>query len=144
MKTVEWSDALSLGYEPMDVPHREFVELIGLAQQADDGALTLRWREVVDHAQQHFAQEDQWMRQSRFSTAENHLLQHRVVLNVMREGLALARDEQFEEVHEMANELANWFSKHTQSLDAALALHLRRELALPTGIDGKKPRRLSG
>jgi hemerythrin len=49
-----------------------------------------------------------------------------VVLNVLREGLALARTGQYAAVREMAGELAAWFAKHTQSLDAALALHMRR------------------
>ena len=63
------------------------------------------------------------------NSADNHILQHRVVLNVLREGLVMARAGDLQPVREMAGELAAWFAKHTQSLDAALALHMRREMS---------------
>lgn len=127
MNTVEWSDALHLDYEPMDRVHREFVDLLALAQSAPDASLAQAWSAVLDHTVQHFGREDEWMRKTRFSAADNHILQHRVVLNVIREGLVMARAGNWAPVREMAGELAAWFAKHTQSLDAALALHMRRE-----------------
>ena len=39
MNTVEWSDALLLDFEPMDGVHREFVDLLALAQSAPDATL---------------------------------------------------------------------------------------------------------
>ncbi|HMN93785.1 MAG TPA: hemerythrin domain-containing protein [Hydrogenophaga sp.] len=127
MNKVQWSDALLLGYEPMDEVHRDFVDLLAVAQSAGDDALPAAWLAVVEHTEQHFGREDEWMKRTRFSSAENHMLQHRVVLNVLREGLGMARSGQFAAVREMAGELAVWFAKHTQSLDAALALHMRRQ-----------------
>jgi hemerythrin-like metal-binding protein len=137
MNTVEWSDTLLLDFEPMDGVHREFVDLLALAQSASDATLPQAWAAVVDHTVEHFGREDDWMRKTRFSAAENHIIQHRVVLNVLREGLAMARAGQMDAVREMAGELAVWFAKHTQSLDAALALHMRRHA---DGI-GKAPSR---
>jgi hemerythrin-like metal-binding protein len=124
---IEWSDALLLDFEPMDQSHREFVALLASAQLADDTRLKACWHAVTEHTQQFFRREDEWMRQSHFAHAGTHMLQHRVVLNVMREGLQMAQTGQFAPLREMANELAAWFLKHTQSLDAALALHLRGE-----------------
>jgi hemerythrin-like metal-binding protein len=127
MNTIEWSDALLLDFEPMDTVHRDFVDLLAMAQHAPDATLAQTWSAVVDHTVDHFGREDAWMRETRFSGADTHTLQHRVVLNVMREGLALARAGDHAAVREMANELAVWFAKHTQSQDAALALHMRRQ-----------------
>lgn len=129
MNTVEWSDALLLDFEPMDKVHREFVDLLAMAQSAPDDALPQAWSAVLDHTVHHFGREDEWMRKTRFASADNHILQHRVVLNVLREGLAMARAGDLAPVREMAGELAAWFAKHTQSLDAALALHMRRDLS---------------
>lgn len=134
MTTVEWSDALLLDYEPMDRVHREFVDLLALAQSAPDAALPQAWSAVLEHTQRHFNQEDEWMRKTHFSSAANHTLQHRVVLNVLREGLAQARAGECQPVREMAAELAAWFAKHTQSLDAALALHMRRQSPPVAGL----------
>ncbi|MBU4506045.1 MAG: hemerythrin [Gammaproteobacteria bacterium] len=136
---LEWSDALALDLPFMDDTHREFVDLLALAQSAPDATLPQAWAAVVDHTVEHFGREDDWMRKTRFSAAENHIIQHRVVLNVLREGLAMARAGQMDAVREMAGELAVWFAKHTQSLDAALALHMRRE---PAG--GGAPRHARG
>lgn len=141
MNTVEWSDALLLDFEPMDAVHREFVDLLAFAQSAPDDALAKAWGAVVEHTVQHFGREDAWMRKTRFASAENHILQHRVVLNVLREGLVMAQAGRLAEVREMAAELAAWFTKHTQSLDAALALHMRRE---PAAAGGGTTRRGAG
>ena len=126
MTPIEWTDALKLDYAPMDDIHREFVALLSRVQTCDDGQLLACWQAVLVHTEHHFAREDQWMRKTRFSGAENHLLQHRVVLNVMREGLAMGRAGELAPLRDMSSELASWFAKHTQSLDAALALHMRR------------------
>lgn len=125
MNTVEWTDALRLDYPPMDDVHHAFVDLLALAQTAPDEALPQAWSVVLDHTVMHFGSEDAWMRRTRFAAADNHIMQHKVVLNVMREGLALARAGDLKAVRDMAGELAVWFAKHTQSLDAALALHMR-------------------
>ncbi len=127
MHTIEWTDALLLDYEPMDRVHHEFVDLLALAQTAPDEALPQAWSAVLDHTVLHFGREDDWMRKTRFSSADSHMLQHRVVLNLMREGLAMARTGDLKPVRDMADELAAWFAKHTQQQDAALALHMRRE-----------------
>ena len=66
-------------------------------------------------------------------------LDYQAPSGVLREGLAMARAGQMDAVREMAGELAVWFAKHTQSLDAALALHMRRE---PAG--GGAPRHARG
>lgn len=141
MNTVEWSDALLLDFEPMDAVHREFVDLLALAQSAPDATLAKAWGAVVEHTVHHFGREDDWMRKTRFASADNHILQHRVVLNVLREGLVMAQAGRLAEVREMAGELAVWFAKHTQSLDAALALHMRRE---PAAAGGGATRRAAG
>jgi hypothetical protein len=48
----------------------------------------------------------------------------------MREGLVAGQAGELGVVKQMANELAIWFPQHAQTMDAALALHLRR-----TGFD---------
>ncbi|MES2280370.1 MAG: hemerythrin domain-containing protein [Pseudomonadota bacterium] len=135
MASLEWSDALSLDLPIMDDTHREFVELLAIAQRSPDETLPGAWQQLVDHTAEHFGQEDRWMLATRFSSVNCHTMQHRVVLEVMREGAALAVPGNTAALREMASELALWFPKHAQSMDAALALHLRREGYDPvTGI----------
>ena len=126
MAQLEWSDALALDLDLMDDTHREFVDLLAVVEHADDAQLLPAWERLVEHTEQHFGQEDAWMASTRFASGNCHSMQHRVVLQVMREGAALARQGDEKVLRVMASELALWFPQHAQSMDAALALHLRR------------------
>lgn len=125
MALLEWTGALVLDLAEMDRTHQEFVDLLAQVEAAPDSHLTPLWAELVTHTEAHFGQEDAWMRSTGFSSSNCHSLQHKVVLQVMREGLHSGLDGKLEPVREMARELAAWFPAHAQSMDAALALHLR-------------------
>lgn len=125
MPQLQWSDALALELPAMDDTHREFVDLLAVVETAGDDTLQAHWRTLVDHTDDHFGREDRWMQDTRFSSTNCHSVQHKVVLQVMREGIALAEAGDLGAIRQMARELAIWFPQHAQSMDAALALHLR-------------------
>lgn len=126
MAQLEWSDALHLDLPLMDDTHREFVDLLAAVERACDAQLVSAWHSLVEHTEQHFGQEDAWMASTRFASGNCHSMQHKVVLQVMREGLVRAQQGDLKVLRVMAGELALWFPAHAQSMDAALALHLRR------------------
>lgn len=126
MVSLHWSETLELGFAPIDDLHRQLVTQMSVVDNCPDSALGSEWQRLVECAQSLFAQEDGWMKSTDFSSAPNHSLHHRVVLNVLREGLVMARNGEFDKVRKLSVELASWLSKHIQSLDAALALHMRR------------------
>lgn len=130
MPALEWSDALSLDLPLMDDTHQEFVVLLAAVRTAPDADLLAHWSALIDHTDDHFGREDAWMAQTRFASSNCHSVQHKVILQVMREGLAAGQTGELGVVRQMANELAIWFPQHAQTMDAALALHLRR-----TGFD---------
>jgi hemerythrin-like metal-binding protein len=125
MSELSWSEALALDLPVMDETHQEFVELLGAVAGAGDDGLLEAWATLVDHTDRHFSQEDLWMRQTGFASGNCHSIQHGVVLATLREGLALGRAGRLDVVRRQAHELALWFPRHAQSMDAALALHLR-------------------
>lgn len=125
MSTLQWSDSLVLGLPFMDDTHREFVDLLATVVQAPDDDLLAAWQTLIDHTDDHFGREDQWMRDTRFSSSNCHSTQHNVILQVMREGDKRGQAGEFGVVRQMAHELGIWFPQHAQSMDAALALHLR-------------------
>ena len=122
MASLEWSPALALDMACMDDTHREFVDLLAAVDAADDAAVPAPWQALIDHTVEHFGQEDRWMQATGFGSANCHSLQHKVVLEVMREGAASGQPAV---IRQMARELGGWFVAHAQSMDAALALHLR-------------------
>ena len=126
MPSLQWSDALALDLPLMDDTHREFVELLARVEASDDATLLAAWQALITHTDAHFGREDEWMKNTRFASSNCHSMQHEVVLKVMREGLQHGQTGDLASVRQMASELGLWFPQHAQSMDAALALHLRR------------------
>jgi len=125
MLTLQWSETLVLGLPVMDATHHEFVDLLANVVNAPDTDLLLLWRQLVEHTDDHFGREDRWMKDTGFSSTNCHSTQHEVVLQVMREGHKRGSAGDLAVVRQMADELGIWFPQHAQSMDAALALHLR-------------------
>jgi hemerythrin-like metal-binding protein len=122
MSTLEWSEALALELPAMDDTHRESVELLAAVEGAVDANLQATWDTSTIHTEAHFGQEDRWMHDTGFSSSNCHTAQHLVV---MREGVRRGATGQLDVIRQMAHKLAGWFPQHAQSMDAALALHLR-------------------
>ena len=125
MSTLQWSDSLSLDLPVMDDTHHEFVDLLALVVNASDAELLPAWKILIDHTDAHFAREDHWMQNTRFSSSNCHSMQHKIILQVMREGDQRGQAGELAVIRQMAHELGLWLPQHTQSMDAALALHLR-------------------
>lgn len=125
MATLQWSEALVLDAPVMDRTHEEFVLLLADVEQAPDEQLLACWSGLIDHTDAHFSREDQWMQSTGFSSANCHSVQHKVVLQAMRDGLAAGQRGDLALVRELARQLGAWFVHHAQTMDAGLALHLR-------------------
>ena len=125
MSALTWSEGLELGLSFMDDTHREFVDLLARCEAAGDAALPALWDTLVAHTEDHFGREDEWMLATGFASGNCHSVQHKVVLQVLREGAARARQGDLAPIRQMVVELAAWFPQHAQTMDAALALHLR-------------------
>ncbi|WP_296442964.1 hemerythrin domain-containing protein [Rhodoferax sp. UBA5149] len=125
MSTLQWSDSLALDLPFMDDTHHEFVDLLATVVNASDDDLLTAWRILIEHTDDHFGREDQWMQSTHFSSSNCHSTQHDVILQVMREGGKRGQAGDLGVVRQMAHELGIWFPQHAQSMDAALALHLR-------------------
>lgn len=126
MPTLIWSDELALGVTAMDTTHQEFVDLLADVEAADGAALIARWQALVEHTQVHFDNEDRWMLATRFAAGNCHTTHHKMVLDVLRQGLAMGQAGDLAPIRQMARELAVWFPQHADSMDAALAMHLQR------------------
>ena len=139
MTTLQWSDDLELGLDYMDETHREFVDLLAQARQAPDDQLLQVWQTVIDHTEDHFAREDQWMQDSAFPPGGCHTTEHESILAVMREGGKRGAIGNLGMVRQLALELGIWFAGHAQSMDTALALFLKEVGYDPATRLVKKP-----
>jgi len=123
MPTLVWSDALKLDNPRMDATHIEFVDLLTRLEGAPDDELLPRYRKLVAHTEEHFAQEDRWMRSTGFAPENCHQSQHAQVLQVLREHEHRMLAGEPVDLRRLAGELGAWFEHHAQTMDAALAFH---------------------
>jgi len=107
--TLVWSEALSLSMPAMDDTHREFVDLLAAVQQSPDAQLVEAWQALLAHTEDHFGREDQWMLATGFAPGNCHATQHKVVLQVMHEGMAQGQQGKLGPIRQIAHELALWF-----------------------------------
>ena len=134
---LQWTPTLGLEMPVMDDTHEACIALLAEVVQAPDETLLSRWALLIDHTQEHFDREDQWMLDTGFASGNCHATQHSVILQVMREGGKRGLLGELDLVRQMAHELGLWFANHVQSMDAALALHLRSAGFDPvTGVMG--------
>jgi hemerythrin len=117
-----WIDDFLLGFGPMDRTHEEFVHCVRALLDAPDDKVAVALSAFAEHAERHFKEENDWMRETRFPPADCHVDEHAAVLRSVHEvqaaldqgaPVALARD--------LAGELARWFPGHADHLDSALA-----------------------
>jgi hemerythrin-like metal-binding protein len=123
--SMQWSEDYILNNSAMDDTHREFVELLNEVLLADDTRLLAQWESLVDHTHEHFDREDRWMLATGFTADNCHASQHKIILQIMREGTNRGRAGELHVPRQMARELTVWFPQHAQAMDASLAMHLR-------------------
>lgn len=128
MTMMTWSDeTYALGVDRMDDTHREFVELVNACDSAaDKAAFVAAFKALLAHTEQHFAFEDSLMQQTAFSSAEEHIGEHRKVLAEMAQFLKRAGGPMSAFAREYVRErLPEWFGIHASTMDSALAFHLK-------------------
>jgi len=117
-----------VGFAPMDAVHREFHGLLAALKEAgDEGEKLLALHE---HLLRHCSQEERWMRESNFPACECHQREHEMLLEVVAEVRRRFDAGDSEIVGRLAQELPQWFELHANSMDAALAVHLRERETL--------------
>lgn len=118
---LSWSDALLLGYTPMDDVHEDFVRCARALTDAADASLVEALRCMAAHLREHFAQEDAWMTETDFPPRQCHIDEHAAVLRSADQVLALAEQGELGPIRGFAAALVDWFPGHADYLDAALA-----------------------
>ncbi|VTU20611.1 cation-binding hemerythrin HHE family protein [Variovorax sp. SRS16] len=117
----EPTQAVVLGYAPMDDVHAEFADVIARAAACNDADFMSCLDEVIRHLRSHFEAEDAWMRASDFPPKDCHMQEHAAVLRSADEVCALPAERQVDVGRAFVRELADWFPGHADYLDSALA-----------------------
>lgn len=136
-----WDDSFGVGHGEMDDTHHEFVDCVDALLRASDAQQAAALDAFADHAQRHFCEEDQAMRDSAYGSAGCHVDEHAAVLKSLDEVRAALAEGRHGVVRDFARALADWFPRHAQVMDLGLArwLNQRRLGGAPVLI--QKPKR---
>ena len=118
---MQWNDDYLLGYGPMDDAHREFIDVVSALLACGDAEVLARLEAFARHAEQHFAEEDEWMRRTDFPPKDCHIDEHAAVLASVRQVIEVVKQGDIAEARRLAAALADWFPGHAFHLDSALA-----------------------
>jgi hemerythrin len=116
-----WRDEFSVGHGAMDDTHHEFVACVAALMQAQDHEQAAALEAFAVHAERHFAEEDQAMRDTEYGSAGCHVDEHAAVLKSVDEVRAALASGQHHVVRSLAQALADWFPQHAQVMDLGLA-----------------------
>jgi hemerythrin len=124
-----WSDARLLGFKAMDDTHEEFYRVTQGLLICDESTMQDAMAAFLKHAEDHFAQEDEWMRSTDFPPRDCHIEQHEAVLKSTREVHEMISDGRAGPalVQDFAVHLFQWFPGHADYLDSALAAWMSKQ-----------------
>jgi len=127
MSTIAWTDALNIGDDFMDLEHQVAVDTINTMAKASGEELRQALDIFYHHCVEHFAHEEEMMRNSQFFAYEVHKDEHARVLNELQEVRDYLADGQVDALKEyFQTTLPNWFVRHRNSMDLAAATYARQ------------------
>ncbi|MCU7916799.1 MAG: hemerythrin domain-containing protein [Candidatus Thiodiazotropha sp. (ex Dulcina madagascariensis)] len=115
-----------LGIEKLDEEHRKFVELVNRLESSENAVFIELFPQLVNHIQQHFLTENALMAESGYSAIHEHIDEHQRVLDELnRIGEKVSLGSVSMGRTYVTDHLPNWFEHHAETMDSALASHLK-------------------
>ncbi len=129
MPLIEWNDALSVGYRPIDADHMRLAELVN--ELHDDllagSSMTLIaacFQRIARHTASHFRHEEHLMEGSGFPDSHNHALAHQQLEAQIADLLRQVDAGEPVFTLELVEFLKNWLLNHILTMDKKLGEHL--------------------
>ncbi len=124
MTLIEWSPQFSLGVAELDNEHRDLLQIINrLYEQIQSGhyqtTVIDALEELHGSAANHFAHEEEIMRNRHYAKFDEHHADHRRLLAEITAMIHQCQDG-IDDDEAMAKWLYEWFSHHSKTHDAPL------------------------
>ena len=125
----QWDAARhTLGVAEIDGSHREFITQVGALLAASDEEFPALFQALVTHTREHFLEESNLMRDSRFAGSDAHEGEHRRVLGELQQLNRGVKQGRVSLVRGyVLDTLSVWFHAHLTKMDNELALHLSHQ-----------------
>jgi len=128
MALIEKNDIHTVGYDPIDNDHDEFIDLLNKLDAADNAGFPALFLQLYEQTEQHFERENQLMKQSCYPGESEHKSEHQRVLGEFKQfktrvdkGL-IAFGRSF-----VKDRLPQWFGLHVTTMDSALTAHINKQ-----------------
>ncbi|RJP67429.1 MAG: hemerythrin [Comamonadaceae bacterium] len=124
-----WTDARLLGHDELDATHKEFYEVVFRMLTCNENTALTTLLDFEEHAQAHFWEEEDWMRETAFPAAQCHADEHRKVLASLAEVKHAVSTNVADQrlVQRFADHLFAWFPGHADYMDSALSTWLNKK-----------------
>ncbi|MES9867522.1 MAG: hemerythrin domain-containing protein [Candidatus Thiodiazotropha sp. LLP2] len=110
----------------MDDTHLEFVHLVNQMADAEKEEFILLFQTLSEHTKSHFDSEQQLMEESNFPATSEHISDHQRILgDLARFGKRVTAGSTTMARAYICEQLPDWFELHIQTMDSALAAHLK-------------------
>ncbi len=128
MALVEQTNTRTVGYDPIDQDHAEFINLLNQLDAANNTDFVALFRQLSEHTEQHFDRENRLMQEFAFPAETEHKGEHQRVLAEFKQfkirvdkgmisfGRSFVREQ-----------LPQWFELHVATMDSALAAHIKNQ-----------------
>jgi hemerythrin len=139
MKKIQWQDSLSIGIEPIDNQHKQWIQYFNdtteaIASQKNRIQVTKTLGFLVDYTETHFSTEEKYMSGSNYTYFKEHQAKH----NELRSTLAnLVKEYEDEGItatlaEDINNLMGNWLIKHIQEIDMKFGAFVKeKNIVLP-------------
>lgn len=127
MSTLQWSPALKLGIDEIDVAHRQLIELMGqLEEESRKGAqkqvILATFQRLGSATVKHFAEEERYMESIGFPGLATHRSIHATLLDQLRKHLQAYQSASAVEVPpQVFSFLSLWLRAHISGIDRKYA-----------------------
>ena len=124
----ELDKRFAIGDSELDASHREFLALAQHVAAAPGKELAPALNRLFKHTRDHFTNEEAWMESVDHKLFREHRAEHQRILGDMERFYERAEAGRGTMARAWVSEnLMDWFSAHTQSMDRALAADIQRE-----------------
>ncbi|MES9965663.1 MAG: hemerythrin family protein [Sedimenticola sp.] len=120
----------------MDETHLEFIELVNKLGSVHRDEFRILFKDLVEHTKAHFNTENELMHESGFPAIREHIGEHeRILGDLNRMEMRVYLGNTLIPRAYVKNSLPSWFELHAQTMDSALAAHLKSRIQHTIQID---------
>ncbi len=130
MTHLRWTPAMRLGIDSMDQAHQRLLLALARLESGPDSALPLGLATLIASMEHNFRAEEQLMAAIDYPELARHRLQHRTIIEALRQAAPAAQDRDMAAsptaaptaAREIIALMPHWFLFHLTNMDMALSV----------------------